>query len=186
MGNPNNRRTTPSKPAAPTSKPTNQPTPSAPSPPCTADCGVRNRHPENAAWNPSDKNLPAIVKTKQITLNEDLASRNFARARSVRAWLENFYTHHNSSAIRSLPPIPPLYPLCKDKSCPVRKYHPYKFFQQGDGDLPSTVGINIKSMEDALANGDLDRAGRCCGFLRAFWDVHGGEWDEMGEMPRMP
>ncbi|KAL8883942.1 MAG: hypothetical protein Q9215_007904, partial [Flavoplaca cf. flavocitrina] len=106
MGNPNNRRTGPSKPA-PTSKPTAQPTPSAPSPPCTADCGVRNRHPQNATWNPTDKNLPAIVKTKQITLNENLASRNFARARSVRAWLENFYKHHsppNNDAIRSLPP----------------------------------------------------------------------------------
>ncbi len=46
------------------------------------------------------------------------------------------------------------------------------------------MGINIKSMEDALEQGDLDRAGRCCGFLRAFWDVHGGEGDEMGGMPR--
>ncbi|KAL8882294.1 MAG: hypothetical protein Q9198_000682, partial [Flavoplaca austrocitrina] len=116
MGNPNSR-TTPRKPA-PTSQPTTQPTPFAPSPPCTADCGVRNRHPENATWNPTDTNLPAIVKTKQITLNEDLASRNFTRARSVRAWLENFYTHHNSSAIRSIPTVPPLYPLCYDKNCP--------------------------------------------------------------------
>ncbi|KAI4267678.1 MAG: hypothetical protein LQ337_008242, partial [Flavoplaca oasis] len=120
MGNPNNRRAAPSKPAT-TSKPTKQTTSSAPSPPCTADCGVRNRHPGNATWNPTDTNLPAIVKTKQTTLNEDLASRNFARARSVRAWLENFYTHHsppNASAIRSLPAVPALYPLCEDKDCP--------------------------------------------------------------------
>ena len=68
----------------------------------------------------------------------------------------------------------------------MRKHHPYKFFKPGDGDLPSTVGINIKSMEDALANGDLDRAGRCWDFLQGFWDIHGGEGDEMESMPRMP
>lgn len=39
------------------------------------------------------------------------------------------------------------------------------------------MGINIKNMEEALANGDLDRAGRYWGFLRAFWGVHGGEGD---------
>ncbi|KAL8992112.1 MAG: hypothetical protein Q9169_007364 [Polycauliona sp. 2 TL-2023] len=161
MGNPNKRAVPPAK-----SNTNQENTKSKAVPPpalCPGHCGVRNRHEQNCTWTVTSPDLPTIVRVKQEALNKALVDQRFYQARSIRGWLELFYSWHgpyDESALKQLPNIPPQpkLKLCEDKYCPVQMSHQDRVFQPKDKDLPSTVVNNVKSLNVAKSNGDYERA----------------------------